>query len=120
MYIRKWYDDLDSAQKPSWKCDICKSKKLDIARNCKGQYGKTNIVLTRAKIVHQCPISMLSTDCSSIYELIKMTLLSEFASFKPSELIEELNIYLVYAGVISNAESDYNEHTKKREKRGKK
>jgi len=38
-----------------------------------------------------------------------MTLLGEMASFLPSQLEEELNIYFVYRNAILSAENDYND-----------
>ena len=61
----------------------------------------------------ECPISYLfDQGCKEVYRLIKQTLLSEFSSFLPSDLLNELNIYSVYREVISSAEYDYDK-TKK-------
>jgi len=108
-----WYHDLDSSAQATWDCGYCEKKGLKIPRNCKGQYGKTAIILSPEKMVDKCPISTLDVPlCGDVYRLIKSTLLAEFSSFRPSELLNELNIYFVYKNVINSAESDY-KRTKK-------
>ena len=54
-----------------------------------------------------------NVECSNVYSLIKSTLLSEFFSCTPSDLLRELNVYFSYKDTILRAEGDFEEQRKK-------
>ena len=99
---------MDDNLKETWNCKTCRDKRMHIARNCNGQFNSTTIILSPSVYYTECPISKVrNNSCSVVYSLIKSTLLAEFASFKPSELLNELNIYFIYKDTIAQAESDF-------------
>jgi len=101
-----WYRKLDDQQQETWNCEYCRKRKLDKIRNCQNKYNKTTFILTDKKVVTQCPISLLSTQPSNVYSLIKQTLANSMGIVAlPSVLVNELNVHFVYRDIIVRTEN---------------
>ena len=94
-------------QKPTWDCETCRRKNIHIARNCNNEFEKTTIVINKRKAYTQCPVSLIKTEHSEIYQLLKLSLNAEMRSFLPKDLLEIPNIWFELSTVLNKAEADY-------------
>ena len=105
MLIIQWYQGLDEPNKNTWKCEYCKGRGLEKARNCGGKYAPASIIVNNT-LLTECPLTVAKSECSEIYNILKSTLMSGMGgSFLPSELLDELNVYFVYRDIVQSAES---------------
>lgn len=98
---------MNEQQKTTWDCSYCIEKKLSKPRNCGGAYAESLIHITRKTYFTQCPISLLNSFSTSVYELVNMSFNGMGGAGKITDLLELPNIWFEYKGIISAAEHQF-------------